>query len=114
GQLLADIFESLKDYIKPGLTTLDIDTYVAGKLAEKDLVSKTKGYMGYKHVTCVSVNDEVVHGVPRKTRVIQDGDLVKVDICASWQNYCADAARIFVMGEVPVEVQKLVVVAQQA
>ena len=56
-----------------------------------------KGYAGYKYVSCISINDEVVHGVPLPTRIFKDGDLVKVDVCASYNGYCADMARPFLL-----------------
>ena len=70
--------------------------------------------MGYKHVSCISVNDEVVHGVPMQIKLLKDGDLVKVDVCASLEGYCADMARCFFVGEVVrCKLKKLVDVAQQ-
>src|SRR5689334_6158377 len=53
--------------------------------------------MGYKHVSCISLNDEVVHGVPDSKKIIAKGDLVKIDVCAAYQGYCADMARSFIM-----------------
>lgn len=64
GKLLAEICEQLPEIIQPGITTLAIDTWVAKKIHEKGLVSRMHGYRGYRHVTCVSVNEQVVHGVP--------------------------------------------------
>ncbi|MDP3889455.1 MAG: type I methionyl aminopeptidase [bacterium] len=115
GQLLFDIFEKLSHQIRPGVTTLELDSWIAQQLKDKKLISKTKGYRGYQHVSCISINDEVVHGVPKKTNTLKNGDLVKVDICASWQDYCADAARTFLVGEdVSDKKKQLAAVAQQA
>lgn len=109
GKKLAEIFKEIPSVLKADVTTLDLDSWIFKKLTEKDLVSRSKGYMGYRHVSCISVNDEVVHGVPSSTRVLQTGDLVKVDICASWKGYCGDMARCFFVGnqESP-EAKKLV------
>jgi methionyl aminopeptidase len=62
------------------------------------LVSQTKGYKGYKHVCCISINDEVVHGVPDAKKILREGDLVKVDVCAALDGYCADMTRCFFVG----------------
>jgi len=97
GAELAGIFEDLVTFIKPGISTGAIDAYIATQLKQRNLVSMTKGHMGYAHVSCISLNDEVVHGVPSATRIIGEQDLVKVDICASWQGYAADAARAYCM-----------------
>ena len=111
---LAEIFKELEPIVKAGVSTLEIDAAVVKKLSEKGLVSRCKGYLGYQHVTCISVNEEVVHGVPRAEKIIKDGDLVKIDICASWKSYCADMARCFFIGTASEEMKKLVAVAQES
>lgn len=115
GQILSGIMQQVAtSLIQPGVSTAQIDAFIAESLKKHGLVSCTMGYHGYKHVCCVSVNDEVVHGVPCDTTVLKAGDLVKVDICASYKGYCADMARCFVVGT-PTDAQlKLVRVAQQA
>lgn len=112
GRMLAGIFVDLTSYISSGVTTHDIDNFVAQKLKEAGMVSKMKGYRGYKHVTCVSLNDQVVHGIPSKSVVITDGDLVKVDVCAAFDGYCADMARPFVVGKCTKEIELLIEAAQ--
>jgi methionyl aminopeptidase len=114
GQRLVEIFEHLPSMLLPGKSTLDIDSWIAIELAKKELTSKTKGYVGYKHVSCISVNDEVVHGVPSEQKKIKAGDLVKVDICASFRGYCADMARSFIVGEIDAALQELIDVAEKA
>jgi methionyl aminopeptidase len=98
GKLLRELFEEVEELIKPGVATVEIDRWVDSELKKRGLVSKTKGYMGYRHSSCISVNDEVVHGVPSARRILSAGDLVKIDICASWKGYCADMARCFLVG----------------
>lgn len=114
GQLLASIFDAMGAHIVAGSTTLDIDTWIASELVRLGLKSKSQGYMGYRHVSCISVNDEVVHGVPSEKKILYKGDLVKVDVCASWQDYCADMARPFFVGAADVRAQRLVSIAQSA
>ena len=114
GQLLARMFDALKLVIKPGMSTLAIDDWIAQELQRNDLHSKTKGFSTYKHSSCISLNDEVVHGVPMANKIIKVGDLVKVDVCASWNGYCADMARAFLIGDVCPEIFSLVEVAQRA
>lgn len=112
GKKLAEIFNELSVILKIGKSTLDIDNWIVQKLKEKNLVSRSKGYLGYKHSSCISINDEVVHGIPSKDRFLEKGDLVKVDICASWEGYCSDMARCyFVEAEGSEEAQRLVEVA---
>ena len=113
GQKLCSIFDMLPSIVKAGVTTLEIDSWIAQQLNYAELLSKMKGYMGYNYVSCISINDIVVHGVPDAT-VLQSGDVVKVDVCASWKGYCADMARAFFIDEVSPGVKKLVEVAQSA
>ncbi len=114
GCLLMNIFDELTSLVRPGISTLEIDMWLERRLKDKGLVSKTKGYMGYKHVCCISVNDEVVHGVPEASKMLKLGYLVKIDICASWKGYCADMARVFFLGTPSAEQQQLIDVAQKA
>lgn len=115
GQKLASIFEQLPEILKPGITTLGIDSWIDEQLRKSGFVSKTKGFRTYKHSSCISVNDEVVHGVPDAKKTLEKGDLVKIDICASLDGYCADMARSFFIGnEGSPEAVKLVSVAQAA
>ncbi len=114
GSLLSGILSAIEEMIRPGVSTAELDAWIEQQLQEKGLVSSVKGYMGYRHVSCISVNDEVVHGVPCAKRLLQLGDLVKIDVCASWNGYCADMARCFFVGQPSEQAKKLVDVAQQA
>lgn len=114
GILLAAIFSDLTQQVKVGIATGELDGWIAQQLKSKNLVSATKGYMGYQHASCISINDEVVHGVPSFTRFLKNGDLVKIDICASWQGYHADMARAFFVGDVSQDTRDFVEIAQHA
>ena len=114
GQLLAEVFDDLVEGIIPGTTTFDIDMWIAQQLRTRKLISRSLGYHGYKHVSCVSVNDEVIHGVPSQEKMLEEGDLVTVDVCASWKGYCADMARSFFVGSSIDEHRAFVRVAQSA
>ncbi|RTL05967.1 type I methionyl aminopeptidase [Candidatus Dependentiae bacterium] len=114
GKMLASLFDQLSSLIVIGMTTADIDRWIEKQLEQKGMVSQTKGYYGYRHVSCIAVNDEVVHGVPHDRSVLKNGDIVKVDVCASFKGYCADMARPFLLGDVSPEAMKLVSVAQVA
>ena len=114
GAILSSIFNDLASIVVQDATTADVDAFIANELQKRGLVSRMKGYMGYKHVSCISVNDEVVHGVPSNQKVFKDGDLVKVDVCASYKGYCADMARPFYVGQVPEEVRQFVEIAERS
>jgi len=105
---------SLSDVVKAGISTLEIDTFIEHKMRESGLKPACKGYAGYKHATCISVNDVIVHGVPSKKIILKTGDFVKIDVVGSYRGYCADMARSFFIGEVSPNVKKMAQVAQQA
>lgn len=114
GQLLLQLFEIIDQQLVAGVNTLEIDTWIGKELQKRKLVSQAKGYKGYKHFSCISVNNVVVHGVPDAKTVLKSGDLVKVDICAAFNGYCADMARSFFVGTALPQAHKLVTVAQQS
>lgn len=114
GSLLQEIFQELTDVVKQGVSTLALDSHIDKRLKEKNFVSKMKEYRGYKHVSCISINDEVVHGVPQENKILQDGDLVKIDVCAALDGYCADMARAYFVGKPSAMMLKLVTVADNA
>lgn len=113
GAILSNLFTELQPLVKAGTTTAALDQWIEEQIKQRGLVSRMKGYMGYQHVSCISVNDEVVHGVPSE-RVLREGDMLTVDICASFKGYCADMARIFFVGTVPEQVEKFTQIAEQS
>ncbi|MCL4229558.1 type I methionyl aminopeptidase [Candidatus Dependentiae bacterium] len=114
GKRLATIFDKLPSIIEVGLSTLAIDAWIEERQRQYGLVSKSKGYKGYKYVSCISVNDEVVHGVPSVAKKLQVGDLVKVDVCAAWNGYCADMARMYFVENAAPRSQQFVEAAQRS
>lgn len=108
GQYLAQMFEMLQqEVVRSDVTTGYVDAWIEKYLQSKNMVSQSKGYMGYKHVSCISVNSEVVHGVPSEYTILKKGDILKVDVCASWKGYCADMARSFVVDNVEISSDKV-------
>ncbi len=114
GLKLAEIMIELPDFVKEGVTTLELNQFIDRRIKEKGMVSRTKNYHGYQHASCISVNEQVVHGVPSKTLFLKKNDLVKVDICAAWNDYSADLARCFFVEQGAPEMQRLVSVTQEA
>lgn len=114
GTLLAQLFEDIKPQVQAGVSTLQLDQWIESELKKRGLVSQTKGYAGYRHASCISMNDEVVHGVPCAKKVLKEGDLVKIDICASFKGYCADMARPFFVGVMPSKIDDFVRVAHSS
>ena len=114
GEKLADIFERLSVLIIPGVNSLEIDSWITKQLHNAELTPRSIGYRGYQHASCISVNDEIIHGVPASNKILKENDLVKVDVCASWKGYCADMARCFFVGNPGSVGYKLACVAKLA
>ncbi len=114
GAALAKILLEVKQLVKPGANTLAIDNWISDQLKAHGLVSMMRGYKGYQNVSCISVDDVIVHGIPSATTILKEGDLVKIDVCASWQGYAADLARMFFVGHADPKAQRLTECAQKA
>lgn len=84
GSLLADVHIHLRDFIKPGITSWDIEVFVRQYIESHGGIAAQIGFEGYKYATCISVNDEICHGFPKK-QVLKSGDLVKVDMCVNFK-----------------------------
>lgn len=100
-------FKEVEKYLKPGVTTKKLDEVIHNFIIKNGCVPSTLGYEGYPASVCISINDEVVHGIPGK-RVIKDGDIVKIDLVLSYKGYHADATRCYIIGSVSEEVKNLV------
>lgn len=113
GDVLAAIHESLRDFIKPRITGMDIDVYVEKLIKEHGAVPEQKGYQGYEYATCVSVNDEICHGFPRK-ELLKKGDLIKVDMVINLNGALADSCWSYSVGEPSADTKKLMDVTREA
>ncbi len=114
GQKLASVLNSVNDLIRPGVSTYEIDAFIESEMRKIGLNPECKGYGTYKHATCISLNDVIVHGVPSKKIVLKNGDFVKIDVVGSYKKYCADMARYFFVGDVSPATRKIAAVAQDA
>ena len=114
GQLLAGIMIKVKDRVVPGVSTYELDAFIEEQMRFVDLKPTCKGYGTYKHATCISLNDVVVHGIPSKEVILKSGDFVKIDVVGSYKDYCADMARYFFVGDPTPVAQRLADVAQKA
>ncbi len=114
GAQLAEMLDAVKEHLKVGADTLSIDRWIGQEIQRRGLVSLMKGYKGYQHVSCISVNDVIVHGVPSTTTILKDGDLVKIDVCASYNGYAADLARPYFIGQANPQAQRMVDCARRA
>ena len=114
GRVVGLVFKTLESQIKPGLSTLDIDSIVEKTMLENGCIPAEKGYYGYPASACVSVNDTLIHGIPSNKIIIREGDIVSVDIVATYKGYSADACRTFKVGTLTERAHRIVDITKQA
>lgn len=114
GKILAKVHEELKDAIHPGMSTLDIDRLGEKIIRGYGCIPSFLNYNGYPASICVSVNDEVVHGIPHKDRILVEGDIVSLDAGVIYKGYHADAARTYGVGQISDDAAKLIEVTKQS
>jgi methionyl aminopeptidase len=107
GKVTAEILASLGKIIEPGITTREIDAYVEGEILRNKMIPAFKGYNGYPASACVSINEEIVHGIP-SGRIVAAGDIVSIDVGCVYKGYFSDAARTYPAGDVSEAAKKLI------
>ncbi len=119
-RIVATVLREIKDLIKPGMSTQDLDDFAAKRISEMGAVPKRglgpgfKGIYGFPASICSSINNEVVHGIPNKKKIIQNGDVVKIDTGAYLEDYWGDSCITICVGEVSSKALKLSKVANDA
>ena len=108
GKILAKVHENLGKELKEGMSTLEIDRLGDEIIRSYGCIPSFKNYNGYPASVCVSVNDEVVHGIPSKKRLIKEGDIVSLDMGVIYKGYHSDAARTHGIGEISQEAALLI------
>ncbi|MGI6192556.1 MAG: type I methionyl aminopeptidase [Christensenellales bacterium] len=112
GAITRGALAAAKDAVRPGVTTLAIDRIVEDYIRAAGAVPSFKGYGGFPGSACVSVNDEVVHGIPGD-RVLKEGDIVSIDVGAIYKGFHGDAARTYPVGRISADAQRLIDVTRQ-
>lgn len=114
GQVVGRVFEALQEEIKPGVRTIELDRVIEKVIRGAGCIPSFKGYRGFPASACISLNEEIVHGIPGKRKLVE-GDLVKIDVGAIHEGYHGDSAWSFYVGEVPPpEVEKLMRVTEES
>ena len=113
GRILAEVIFELEKSVVPGITTAEIDRVAEELISRRKVVPAFKGYRGFPAVSCVSVNEEIVHGIPG-SRIIKDGDNVSIDLGVNYRGYFSDAAVTVIAGTPLPDMARLVGVTRQA
>lgn len=114
GKILAEVHEKLGEAIVPGMSTKEVDVLGEKLIRSYNCIPSFLNYNGFPASICVSVNDEVVHGIPKKNRILNEGDIVSLDAGVIYKGYHSDAARTVAVGKISAEAQKLMDVTKQS
>ncbi len=113
-RVVADILEELAVRVKPGVSTWELDQYAEKRCADFKVIPAFKGYHGFPGCLCVSVNEQIVHGIPSKRRIIQDGDIVGIDFGVISDGWYGDSARTVSAGSISPAAQKLIQITEES
>jgi methionyl aminopeptidase len=113
-KVTAELLRDLEAFIEPGRTTMDISEFVERRITSHGMTPTFKGYGGFPAAACVSVNEEVIHGIPSRSRKLNEGDIVSIDVGATYKGYNSDAARTYPVGAISAEDQKLIDVTRES
>tara|TARA_B100001113_G_scaffold125392_1_gene102325 strand:- start:647 stop:1369 length:723 start_codon:yes stop_codon:yes gene_type:complete len=113
-KIVATVLSEIRDLVKPGMSTLDLDNYAEKRIRDHDAEPSFKGYHGFPGSICSSINNEVVHGIPSKKKIINDGDLLKIDTGAFYNGYHGDSCITICVGNASDQAIELSRIAQEA
>jgi len=114
GALLAQTFDSVSEAISEGMSAFSLDQHIREFIETNGAIPGFLNYQGYQYSSCISKNEEIVHGIPHPDKIFFDGDIVSVDIGIKYNGYYVDAARTFLIGDVSDELRHLTEVTQAA
>lgn len=114
GRIVAETHQLLKQYIRAGVTTAELDRIAGEYIRSRGAIPSFKGYNGFPGNICTSINDQLVHGIPSETQVLKDGDIITLDIGAQYKGYHGDSAWTYAVGEVSDEVHRLLEVTERS
>ena len=114
GEVTAEILATLPEIIKPGMSTKELDRWIEDFITKHDMKPAFKGYGGFPATACISVNEELIHGIPSKKKILREGDIVSVDLGTIYKDYYSDAARTYPVGKISEENEKLIRVAKES
>ena len=114
GRITGEALLVARENIREGISTLELDKIIRNYIEKQGAKPSFLGYGGFPGSACISINDEVIHGIPSKKRILQAGDIVKVDVGAYYKGFHGDAARTIPVGKISDEAQKLIDVTRES
>ena len=113
GKVLYEVLQSLREVIRPGVSTKDIDTLAEQLIRKQHAIPSELNYEGYPASICASINDEVVHGIPNPKRILKEGDIISIDCTVLLDGWQADSAFTVGVGQISPEAEKLIRVTEE-
>ena len=113
-KIVAEVLALMEEYAKPGISTAELDQIAEAHIRKSGAVPTFLGYGGFPASICASINEEVIHGIPRSDKILQAGDIISIDVGATFRGYVGDAARTFPVGEISEEDARLIRVTEES
>ncbi len=114
GRIVARVHQVLREAIRPGVSTAELDALAESVIRDHGAIPSFKGYHGFPATICASINEELVHGIPRPDRILKEGDIISIDVGAIYKGYHGDSAWTYPVGEIGEEAQRLLDVTREA
>ena len=114
GRITGEALLVAREHVREGISTLELDTLIRNAIEARGAKPSFLGYNGFPGSACISINDEVIHGIPSKNRILREGDVVKIDVGAFYRGFHGDSARTIPVGTVSDEARKLIEVTRQS
>lgn len=113
GKILGEILAMSGEIVKPGIRTMDIEIFIRKQLKKNKVKSPFLGYSGFPAASCISLNEEIVHGIP-SDRMLREGDIISIDLGVTYKGFITDAARTFPVGNIDKQTEELISITKQA
>ena len=114
GRITGEALLIAREHVREGVSTYELDKVIREYIERAGAKPSFLGYGGFPASACISINDEVIHGIPSKTRILREGDIVKIDVGACYRGYHGDSARTIAVGKISAEAQKLIDVTRES
>ena len=114
GHIVALVHQKMREVIEPGISTLELDNIAMEIIKETRAIPTFLGYQGFPASICASINEEVVHGIPSKDRILKEGDIISIDVGATYGGMVGDGAWTYPVGKISAELQKLLATTEEA
>ena len=114
GKIVASVFKTLKPLLKPGISTQELADIAEETIRSQGATPTFKGYGGFPGAICISINDTLVHGIPSRNIILKEGDIVSLDVGATYMGYCGDACRTYPVGTISEAAARLVKTTEES